>query len=375
MFITKKIIDKSLEKCALIKSVNLILLSIFFLSAVAVGVIFNSKSIEAQISDLYNQNNDEIAGISPLMSAVTENDIVGVRFFSKAGRSIINQKNIGGATALHMACREKNFEIVRILIENGADINIVDNEGWTPLMRASMAGDAQIVDFLLTKGATAENINSVGESAIIHATLADCDLCIDAIFKRGNLIRRLRMEKLKEQLTNAFVIAKNHDNQNEQELLERYLDQAIKMMPLMQMQRQEAAAEAMEDRGTFIALDEVEYQSKQNQSRVQQPTSAAVSAPMQVSAANGGGMMIKENAPNVRQQYVQANRPAVNYVVKPKFKLVTGAQGIKREVYSNETQYSRANAYRPVSFGAKVVKYKLKSGPDGVARSFLRKAE
>ena len=86
-----------------------------------------SDKIWAQIESLYNSSTDQFAGISTLMSATANNDIEGVKFFSEAGPSVINQRNKGGATSLHIACRESNFDIVKILIENGANLNIVDN--------------------------------------------------------------------------------------------------------------------------------------------------------------------------------------------------------------------------------------------------------
>ena len=88
----------------------------FFISIFA--IILLSKSIHAQMGGLYAENSSNAAAITSLMSAVVSNDIEGVKFFSKAGESIVNRKNIGGATALHIACRTQKFEIVKILIKN-----------------------------------------------------------------------------------------------------------------------------------------------------------------------------------------------------------------------------------------------------------------
>ncbi len=207
-----------------------LLLGVF---AIMVTVFFSSESIRAQMMGLYDQKSDDVVGISALMSAVSSNDITGVKFFSKAS-SLINQKNIGGATALHIACREKNFEIAKILIESGADLNVTDNEGWTPLMRASLAGDKEIVNLLLTKGVRANEINSAGESAIIHAALSDCVDCLNSMFAKFNFIRSVNITFLQAQLTEAFVIAKNHDNQPMQVAIEAYLDRVIKMMAMVE---------------------------------------------------------------------------------------------------------------------------------------------
>ncbi len=204
------------------------LLSLFFISMSFFVVVIEKESIAAQEDSLYNKQNDQVAGITSLMSAVVSDDLDGVRFFSKSGTSLINQKNAGGATALHLACREKNLEMVDILIKSGADVNLTDREGWTPLMRASLAKDADIAALLLASGAKASAMNSIGESAIIHATSSDCAGCLTAIFEKLNANQEMDIKPLKQQLSDSFVIARNHDNQEIQTILENNLDESIK---------------------------------------------------------------------------------------------------------------------------------------------------
>jgi hypothetical protein len=192
-----------------------------------------SDKIWAQIEGLYNSSNEQFAGISTLMSATANNDIDGVRFFSKAGPSVINQRNKGGATSLHIASREGNFEIVKVLIENGANVNIVDNEGWSPLMRASLAGKEDIVDILLKNGAKAQLLNSLNESALVHATSAKCLDCINKIIENGNLIKNMDTLVLKSQIADAFLVARSQENQQSQGILESFLDYVSKISPLV----------------------------------------------------------------------------------------------------------------------------------------------
>jgi ankyrin repeat protein len=194
---------------------------------------FNSPKILAQIESLYNSNSDQFAGITNLMSAVANNDIQGASFFSKGGSLIVNQKNKGGATALHIACREGNPEIVRILLQNGANPNIQDNEGWSSLMRASIVGSPQIVDMLLTSGAKANLLNQQNESAIVHATMSRCTECINLIIEKSNLAKELDTLTLKSQIADAFLIARNQEHKNNQGILESYLDYISKLTPLI----------------------------------------------------------------------------------------------------------------------------------------------
>ena len=217
------------------KALNLKALSrfLFCISTIVFGITFNSKSTQAQIENLYNEQTDQVAGITSLMSAVVGNDIDGVRFFSKSGSAILNQKNSGGATALHIACREKNLEAVKILLENKADVNVSDNEDWTPIMRASLAGESEIVRLLLENNAQANNLNSVKESAIIHAASSDCFECLNLMLEKFNFIKLMNFELLKNQLSLAYNISQNHDKKEIQNLISAYLDKSIKMSSLV----------------------------------------------------------------------------------------------------------------------------------------------
>jgi hypothetical protein len=195
-----------------------------------------NQAIWAQIESIYNSATDEVAGISGLMSAVTNNDIEGVKFFSKGGPLIINQKNLGGATALHIACRESNTEAVKILLENGANVNIADNEGWTPLMRASLVGNAQIVEMLIVKNAKADAFNSIGETALVHATNSRCLDCLNIIIEKANLIKTANLKTLKTQITDAFLLARNQEESSAKTVLEAFLDYVNKADNLLTTQ-------------------------------------------------------------------------------------------------------------------------------------------
>jgi hypothetical protein len=192
-----------------------------------------SDKIWAQMESLYNSSTEQFAGISTLMSATANNDVDGVKFFSKAGALVVNQRNKGGATSLHIACREGNFEIVKTLIDNGANVNIADNEGWTPLMRASLAGKKEIIEILLKNGAKANLLNSLNESALIHATTSKCIKCIEEIIENGNLIKNMDILVLKSQIADAFLIARSQENKGSQGVLESFLDYTSRMAPLV----------------------------------------------------------------------------------------------------------------------------------------------
>jgi ankyrin repeat protein len=56
-------------------------------------------------------------------------------------------------TALQAACTVGNFLVVKLLLENGADVTVANNNRLTPLNSASNNGHAEMVKLLLEKGA------------------------------------------------------------------------------------------------------------------------------------------------------------------------------------------------------------------------------
>lgn len=63
-------------------------------------------------------------------------------------------------TLLHLACYKGNLDIVKTLIDSGADVNAENAIKASPLMLASSMGRQEIVELLLTKQNNQENINS-----------------------------------------------------------------------------------------------------------------------------------------------------------------------------------------------------------------------
>lgn len=49
----------------------------------------------------------------------------------------VNQKDKNGNAALHLAAREGCIDLVEMLIKSGADVNLLDPVGWTPLHHAA----------------------------------------------------------------------------------------------------------------------------------------------------------------------------------------------------------------------------------------------
>lgn len=67
----------------------------------------------------------------------------------------INGRNEHGMTALMRAARHGRLQMVRVLLENGADPNLPRNDNFTALSLAAFFGHGEIVDLLMRHGANA----------------------------------------------------------------------------------------------------------------------------------------------------------------------------------------------------------------------------
>lgn len=85
-----------------------------------------------------------------LYYAATTNDLDEVKMLVESGMADVNATNPAeGATALHGAAYEGNVDCIRYLLENGADVNVQDDDGWTPLHAAVCGEKRKCVEVLL----------------------------------------------------------------------------------------------------------------------------------------------------------------------------------------------------------------------------------
>ena len=85
------------------------------------------------------------ANVEEFVNAVRDGNVAQIESYLANGENI-NAKNALGNTALHYAVASDDAEMVKFLLENGADANIANSKGWTPAAIAEKKGLKDIVN-------------------------------------------------------------------------------------------------------------------------------------------------------------------------------------------------------------------------------------
>ncbi|XP_022247672.1 ankyrin repeat domain-containing protein 17-like isoform X2 [Limulus polyphemus] len=119
----------------------------------------------ANVED-HNEN-----GHTPLMEAASAGHVGVAKILVEHGASINTHSNEFKESALTLACYKGHLEMVRFLLEAGADQEHKTDEMHTALMEASMDGHVEVAKLLLDSGA---QVNMPADSFESPLTLAAC---------------------------------------------------------------------------------------------------------------------------------------------------------------------------------------------------------
>ncbi len=113
---------------------------------------------------------DRSTGQTALHMIAERNDTAWAGFLLKRGANP-NIRDKEGLTPLMIAVSYRNFDVAEILLRVGAEADLQNNSGETPLIRAVQLKDLPMVRLLLKKGANPDKVDSLaGRSARDYAT-------------------------------------------------------------------------------------------------------------------------------------------------------------------------------------------------------------
>lgn len=129
-------------------------------SVIALSCLLVPSLASAQFSESYN-----------FLKAIRDQDGGKVtEILGKPGTTIVNTRDGStGETALHIVIARRDASWLAFLLGKGANANLADRAGNTPLLLATQLRFYEGVQLLLTGGAQVDKPNGSGETALIRA--------------------------------------------------------------------------------------------------------------------------------------------------------------------------------------------------------------
>jgi len=105
---------------------------------------------------------------------------------NEPGSQIVNTRDVStGESGLHIVTARRDLTWMQFLVSHGANVNVRDAKGTTPLVLAANLGFIEGVDFLITSGARVDEPNNTGETPLISAVHRRDLALVRALLKAG----------------------------------------------------------------------------------------------------------------------------------------------------------------------------------------------
>jgi len=101
------------------------------------------------------------------------------------GAAPANESAPDGTRALHWAVYHGETELVRRLLDAGADVTAANDYGSTPMSEAAVRGDVEILKMLLDAGADVDSPNADGQTALMVLARTDNIAAARLLLERG----------------------------------------------------------------------------------------------------------------------------------------------------------------------------------------------
>lgn len=157
-----------------------------------------------------NKNLKERGFEKTLNYACAVNDIIQIKEILKNIKPTqLNKKASYFGTSLHIACDDNNIDIVRLLLTAGADPEIKDVSGNTPLAIAIERGYEDLAYFLINAGADIYTLG-VHRTTMIHLACIKCSRqMVEYLINKGLDVNALASDK-----RSALIYTTNNNGGN-----------------------------------------------------------------------------------------------------------------------------------------------------------------
>ena len=131
---------------------------------------------------------DITTGDTGLHLVTARRDVLWVRFLLQRGANP-NIRNNQGVTPIQVATRLGFIEGVEELIKRGAEVNVSDSQGETPLIAAVHQRNVELVRRLLAQGANPDRNDNSGRSARDYLALMNGNTLLEREFEMADAKR------------------------------------------------------------------------------------------------------------------------------------------------------------------------------------------
>uniref|UniRef100_A0AAY5KLW0 Euchromatic histone-lysine N-methyltransferase 2 n=1 Tax=Esox lucius TaxID=8010 RepID=A0AAY5KLW0_ESOLU len=123
---------------------------------------------------------------TPLLEAIVNNHVDVTKYLVQSGACVYQTVSEDGYTGLHHASKLGNLEIVTLLLETGqVDINAQDSGGWTPIIWAAEHKHIQVIRALLNRGADVTLKDKEMNVCLHWASFAGCAEIAEMVLNAG----------------------------------------------------------------------------------------------------------------------------------------------------------------------------------------------
>jgi ankyrin repeat protein len=117
--------------------------------------------------------------------AALEGDIEKIKILLKKTPGLLNARDEGGMTPLIMAIIGDKKELIKLLLDSGADVTAANNAGFTALDSAVFSGNKETVELLIAKGADVNTKSMLGTTPLLLSVTRGHSKLLDVLIKKG----------------------------------------------------------------------------------------------------------------------------------------------------------------------------------------------
>ena len=181
------------------------------------------KAVELVLNDGLDINTPALCNRTPLLWASLSSSGEFIETLIDLGANVNAQRTDDKDTPLTLSSYWNNFMAVFLLLDHGADADIVTVDGYTPLHLAVMNGGQNLVKLFLEKNALVNTQNTDGDSPLHTAVTKGCFDTTKLLIKKGTNVNL----QDKEGKTPLFLAVANKHEQLIKLLIENKADVII----------------------------------------------------------------------------------------------------------------------------------------------------